>query len=45
MAKKSASLKSSSELSEREIIKAAMELGAKKAKIISPRRIATASGA
>ncbi|HTY61627.1 MAG TPA: DUF2284 domain-containing protein [Acidobacteriota bacterium] len=34
--------KSSSMLSEREIIKAATELGAKKAKIVSPRRVVTA---
>jgi predicted metal-binding protein len=42
MAKKAASLNFSSNLSERDIIKAAIELGAKRAKLISPRKVATA---
>ena len=42
MTKKSASGKSSSGLTERQIIKAAIELGAKKAKIIEPRKVVTA---
>jgi predicted metal-binding protein len=42
MAKKSASQGSSSKFSGREIVKAAIELGAKKAKIVSPGNIVTA---
>jgi predicted metal-binding protein len=34
--------KSTSRFSEREIVKAAVELGAKKAKVVSPRRVVTA---
>jgi predicted metal-binding protein len=42
MAKKSASKGSSSKMPVREIVQAAIELGAKKAKIVSPRRVVTA---
>jgi predicted metal-binding protein len=42
MAKKIALQKSASELSESEIVKAAIEIGAKKAKIVSPKKVVTA---
>jgi predicted metal-binding protein len=41
MTKKTASKKTLPELSEREIIKAALELGAKAAKIVAPRKVVT----
>ncbi len=42
MAKKTESKKTSTGISEQEIINAAIELGAKKAKIVAPRRVVTA---
>jgi predicted metal-binding protein len=43
MAKKSASSKTSSKFPGRDVIQAAIELGAKNAKIVSPRRVVTAN--
>jgi predicted metal-binding protein len=41
MVKKTTSKKSSTKMSEREIVRAAIELGAKKAKIIAPQKVVT----